>query len=34
MRCPYCGDEDLPEDQDEAWDQHLRDCQPATRMIR
>lgn len=28
MRCPYCGEEDVGDTTDEAWDNHIRDCNP------
>jgi hypothetical protein len=28
MRCPYCGEPDVGDGHDEAWQNHIGDCQP------
>lgn len=30
MRCPYCGEDGLPDTADEAWESHIEACQPVS----
>jgi hypothetical protein len=34
MRCPYCGESDVGDTSDEAWDNHIGDCESREAKLR